>query len=208
MDACMMGNIEVAYELQNTCDYYIASPMEVPSSGFPYNVIIPYLYSDKIDDYTLNVCDAYSNYYTQEQNWGCCAAVDCKELPVFVNEINKYLGAYPGMELSSVQKYYKEYYDDRFKHLSYDIFDFLNEFTGGDLPSTFITQMNRTIIAKSFVISNSTEFPSFKNVDTSKLCGMGMYVPQENRKVWNEYLMTLTWTKDSGWKSYIDKLYN
>lgn len=42
-DACFMQSIEVAYELRDYTDYYIASPTETPGPGAPYDAIMPYL---------------------------------------------------------------------------------------------------------------------------------------------------------------------
>lgn len=43
MDCCYMGGIEVAYELRNHCDTYVAYPTEVLSNGAPYDKIVPIL---------------------------------------------------------------------------------------------------------------------------------------------------------------------
>ena len=42
-DACFMQSIEVAYELRQYADYFIASPAETPGPGAPYTEIMPYL---------------------------------------------------------------------------------------------------------------------------------------------------------------------
>ena len=45
-DACMMGNAEVGYELKDVTSHCIASVMETPVYGFPYDQILPYLYTE------------------------------------------------------------------------------------------------------------------------------------------------------------------
>lgn len=44
-DACFMQSIEVAYELRNSVEYIIASPMEIPGPGAPYHKIIAPMFS-------------------------------------------------------------------------------------------------------------------------------------------------------------------
>src|SRR5208283_1242357 len=39
-DACVMGGIETAYEYENYCDWYVASPNFEPEYGFPYDIIM------------------------------------------------------------------------------------------------------------------------------------------------------------------------
>ncbi|MDE7466858.1 MAG: hypothetical protein K2M61_00720 [Muribaculaceae bacterium] len=36
-DACYMGSVEVAYELQDCADYLVGSPSELPAAGMPYD---------------------------------------------------------------------------------------------------------------------------------------------------------------------------
>ena len=42
-DACMMGNVETAYELKDNARYFLAAPNSVPGEGFPYDKILPYI---------------------------------------------------------------------------------------------------------------------------------------------------------------------
>jgi hypothetical protein len=44
MDACLMGSVEVAYELKDKTDFIIASSTETIADGFPYDKIIPELF--------------------------------------------------------------------------------------------------------------------------------------------------------------------
>lgn len=74
-DCCNMQNIETAYELRNVCEYFIASPSEIPGEGAPYNLITKDFFLDKsllsksiIDDY-VNYYENYydKSHYTEEQ---------------------------------------------------------------------------------------------------------------------------------------------
>ncbi|WP_448516237.1 clostripain-related cysteine peptidase [Pseudothermotoga sp.] len=38
-DACLMGSVEVLYELKDLVDYFLASPGEIPSSGWDYGFL-------------------------------------------------------------------------------------------------------------------------------------------------------------------------
>ncbi len=43
--ACMMGNVETAYELRDKCAFMVGCMEVLPSPAFPYNEIIEYLYT-------------------------------------------------------------------------------------------------------------------------------------------------------------------
>lgn len=55
LDACLMGGIEVCYQLKEACDYIMASPTEIWSSGFSYDylaqTLFPYEGQTSIIDY-------------------------------------------------------------------------------------------------------------------------------------------------------------
>ena len=63
MDACLMGSVEVAYELRNKTDFIIASPTEIIYTGFPYVQIISELLRAKPD--FDKVAEEYINFYNQ-----------------------------------------------------------------------------------------------------------------------------------------------
>jgi hypothetical protein len=48
-DACSMGAIECMYELKDKADYIVASPSEVLTVGFPYQTILPRLFTKEAD---------------------------------------------------------------------------------------------------------------------------------------------------------------
>lgn len=61
-DACFMQSIEVAYELHDYTDYYIASPTETPGPGAPYDVILPYMAQKGA---SAALADAYFQIYDE-----------------------------------------------------------------------------------------------------------------------------------------------
>lgn len=59
-DACFMGSVEVLYELRHSARYFIASPAEILTDGFPYHHLLPYLIGKlQLEKAT----EAYYNYY-------------------------------------------------------------------------------------------------------------------------------------------------
>lgn len=48
--ACNMINIETVYQLRNKCDYVMGSAYSLPGYGYPYELIVPYLYTKPYAD--------------------------------------------------------------------------------------------------------------------------------------------------------------
>jgi hypothetical protein len=80
MDACDMNTIEVAWELRELCDYFIAS--ETQTNGYPYRSIIERLKLNP-DINASSLCeimiDAYSIHY-QYSSSNCLSVVDQTKL--------------------------------------------------------------------------------------------------------------------------------
>ena len=60
-DACLMGCVEVAYQMKDSVDYVISSPAEIMSTGFPYSKVMKHLFSSPAD--YIAVAEEYYNYY-------------------------------------------------------------------------------------------------------------------------------------------------
>ena len=78
LDGSNMASLEVAYELRNSVDYFVASQQEVPIDGFPYYLIMSRLMgeaSETLSDVTVDdigprelaaaICNDYAYYYNQ-----------------------------------------------------------------------------------------------------------------------------------------------
>jgi hypothetical protein len=63
-DACLMGGIEVAYQLRDKAKYIIASPTETLVAGFPYTEFIPLLFSETID--YREIVKIFTDYYENQ----------------------------------------------------------------------------------------------------------------------------------------------
>lgn len=66
-DACYMGNIETLYELRHVTDYFIASPTEILSSGFPYDKLYSEMFIPDAKRSSLAVAKQYVSHYQQKK---------------------------------------------------------------------------------------------------------------------------------------------
>ncbi|HEY8542129.1 MAG TPA: clostripain-related cysteine peptidase, partial [Pseudothermotoga sp.] len=63
MDACLMGSIEVLYELKGLVDYVVASSFSVPGDGYDYSFLNQITSTDDTLDVGEKIVDAYRQYY-------------------------------------------------------------------------------------------------------------------------------------------------
>lgn len=79
-DACLMANIETAYEIKNRAKYLLATPNSVPGDGFPYQYVMADLL--KMNEESLkDAADQYYNYYRMNSlEWDDFVAVSLTDL--------------------------------------------------------------------------------------------------------------------------------
>ena len=79
-DACLMANVETAFELRDCAHYMLAAPNSVPAEGFPYHKIMPDLL--KMDEASLKkVLDGYMYYFHHNNvQWDDFVAISLTDL--------------------------------------------------------------------------------------------------------------------------------
>ncbi|WP_418833064.1 clostripain-related cysteine peptidase [Phocaeicola sp.] len=205
LDACMMGSVEVAYELRNVADYCIASVMETPASGFPYQRMFHYL-SDTDVDYQ-RICTAFTDYY--QSGWGTCAAIDCSRLDnladAVAGELQNHAADISTLDYQSVQQYGRKISRSTdYRNFSFDIGDFFTQLNGGTIPPSIRTALDQAVIAKSCITGKYSYLPE---VDADRFCGIGMFFPEYTgvRSSWEDYYRTsISWYQAVGWDGLLN----
>lgn len=215
-DACMMGTAEVGYELKEVTSHCIASVMETPIYGFPYDQILPYLYTQNID-YSA-VCHEFISFNKKSNQWGTCAVMACSQMENLAEAVKAKLfewqEALPSVSMQNVQQYGVNSY----KYFSYDVLDFFRELgrKSGIVKTTDLNEaiasvqsaLNQAVIAKDCLSGVDYDFDGLV-IDGTRFCGIGMYIPKEvNDYVpdniswnnWNSYYeQSISWYRAAGW---------
>ncbi len=149
-DECFMSSIEALYTLRNNCDYIVASPCEIMGAGFPYDTVIPALYTNGGKDFDLQaVCQAYYDYYdSYSYPSGCVALTVTSELEALAEVIHQINVTNSSVEVdtSSIQAY---------ERLSNHVFFDLEEYmlakcaSNSTLSSELLSQMERAFPSES-----------------------------------------------------------
>lgn len=212
-DACMMGTAEVGYELRETTSYCIASVMETPVYGFPYDQILPYLYTENID-YPA-VCHEFMSFNKTNNLWGTCAVMDCSQMENLASAVKAKLSEWQDALSSVSMQNVQQYGVNSYKYFSYDVLDFFRELgrKSGVVKTTDLNEaiasvqsaLNQAVIAKDCLSGVDYDFEGL-TIDGTRFCGIGMYIPGEynryvaNKTTWNSYYeQSISWYRAAGW---------
>lgn len=215
-DACMMGTAEVGYELKEVTSHCIASVMETPVYGFPYDQILPYLYSENVD-YSA-VCHEFISFNKTKDVWGTCAVMDCSQMENLASAVKAKLSEWEDALFSVSMRNVQQYGVNNYKYFSYDVLDFFRELgrKSGIVKTTDLNEaiasvqsaLNQAVIAKDCLSGVDYDFDGLV-IDGTRFCGIGMYIPKEvNDYVpdniswnnWNSYYeQSISWYHAAGW---------
>lgn len=216
-DACMMGNAEVGYELKDVTSHCIASVMETPVYGFPYDQILPYLYTENID-YPA-VCHEFMSFNKTNNLWGTCAVMDCSQMENLASAVKAKLSEWQDALSSVSMQNVQQYGVNSYKYFSYDVLDFFRELgrKSGVVKTTDLNEaiasvqsaLNQAVIAKDCLSGVDYDFEGL-TIDGTRFCGIGMYIPGEynryvaNKTTWNSYYeQSISWYRAAGWADLI-----
>lgn len=190
-DACLMGGIEVAYELKDKCGMIGFSSAEILAEGFDYTkASLHLLGSEKADP--LQVCKDYFEYYDSQEGLyrsATISCVDCTQLDplaqVCARLFDKYSSAIAGLDSSKVQRYYRFNY-----HWFYDLESILCE---AGITSEELNQL-RGALDKCILYKSAT--PDFiGSFDISVFSGLSMFLPCQGGDYLKNFYKGLAWNK-------------
>ncbi|MCQ2155187.1 MAG: clostripain-related cysteine peptidase [Bacteroidales bacterium] len=197
-DMCLMGGIEVAYELRDVVDYIAFSPTEVLSDGFAYKTILQrLLYSQPSD--VVGVCTDYFEQYRKSGRSATISAIDCVHLDdlatVCTGLFEKYrdaiatLNQKSGIESGGVQ-YYCDLQSRRF------FFDLKDALAKAGASTSELSLLDVALRNCVMYHAETEKFNvSGENFKLKNCCGLSMYLPSSKRPVLNDSYEELAWNK-------------
>lgn len=194
-DACLMGGIEVAYELAGKCDMVGFSQAEVLAEGFNYGTLASHLLGNKASSDPESVCqDYFDQYITQDGVYqsATISLVDCRNLET-LSELcktlfEKYSGNISGISPGKVQRFYRSSH-----HWFYDLESIL---VNAGITDTELQQLHEAL-NECILYKGAT--PYFMNefaIDT--FSGFSMYLPSHGNSELDRFYKTLKWNKATG----------
>ncbi len=201
-DACLMGCVEVAYELRDVCDLIGFSQAEVLAEGLDYTKVAERLMKGETPD-PVQVCQDYFEYYDAQPDGDYRSAtislVDCRKLDPLAAVCRELVAAHRDGLMqanpASVQGY--------FRYGRYYFFDLLDIFghsgaTEGEMAS-LQQALDGCVVYKAAT-------PSFIGFDIRVFSGFSMYLPsistfypKKNFKYLNDfYRKEVAWNAATG----------
>ena len=193
-DACLMGGVEVAYELVGRCRKVGFSQTEVLAEGFDYRGLTSHLLNGGEPD-PESVCRDYYRQYENNSGYYQSATisfVDCSRLEPLAEIcgvlFSKYRAAINTLGKYQVQRYYRGNC-----HWFFDLEDILDK-AGADEDE--LKALNEALESCILYKAATDEFMlEFKIRDYS---GLSMYLPSQGDKELDKYYRTLRWNVATG----------
>lgn len=193
-DACLMGGIEVVYQMKDSVDYVISSPAEILSMGFPYSEVMKHIFRTPSD--LVSVAQEYYDFYNGQAGQMRSATISLVDTKALENVaqatkavFDKFRDSIATLSFSSVQRYYR--YD---KHWFFDFGDFITQLAGEEQAAPVLDALDKAVIYKA-----STPYFLDIYIDRNKYSGLSTYIPVSPAdEELASYYKTLEWNKAVG----------
>ncbi|MBR5104219.1 MAG: hypothetical protein IKV05_06000 [Bacteroidales bacterium] len=193
-DACLMGGVEVAYELRGKCGLVGFSQTEVLADGFAYQALPTHLLSGSAPDPKSVCMDYFEQYEVQSGLYrsATISLVDCNRLEpvaeICAELFDKYANEIAALDPFEVQRYYR--YDC---HWFYDLVDIVVKAGASEED---IDALNDAVDGCMVYRAATPGFMDSFTIDTYS--GFSMYLPCDGKAELDKYYRTLQWNIATG----------
>lgn len=190
-DACYMASLEVAYALRHCTDYLIASPTEVLTDGFPYQLFMQDLFMPEAN--VVNVAKQFYTYY--QSSYGTISVTKTDELAdlatacraIFQGKSEEELFAVPVEELQIME------YLTGNVHALYDCADYVRQLATDAQYAEFQSCLDRAVIYKATTPKSAYAYAYGTYLPINRFSGLSIYVPQAELAELNSWYQQLDW---------------
>ncbi|MCR4859561.1 MAG: hypothetical protein K5910_02730 [Bacteroidales bacterium] len=190
LDACLMGTVEVAWELKGICDYLVFSPTEIMDSGMIYTTLSWDMLSGGEAD-LRTYCEEYYNYYESQSGSyrsGTITLVDCSRLEYLADAFAAIVQAHRSeIETAIYKQVQRYYYSSSGLRFFYDLRDLCDKVGATE------AEMARLDAALAECVLYHAETPTFFDLSLERCCGLSVYIPDPLRVRLNAFYKTLSW---------------
>lgn len=194
-DACLMGGIEVAYELREKCGKIGFSQAEVLSEGLDYTRITHHLLGGEEADLE-SICNDYFVYYdSQKEDYlrsATTSLIDCSRLEPLAQVCREIFSNHrEGLE--AINPYYVQRYYRSNHHWFYDLESvIINAGATSQELEALYEALDGCVIYKAHTAEFMCEF------EINTFSGFSMYLPCNGTRELDKYYRTLEWNKATG----------
>lgn len=199
-DACLMGCVEVAYELRQVADYLIASPASILSTGFPYKNVVPNL-SRMTESSLLTVINQY--YAEYQYSIGTLSLVKLSQMEDVAQAMNKL------MQQEAAQKYANQIIPNNKQAFdtTYPCYDFGQMIDSIGVENKTYTATVKSALNKAIPYTVYSKYAYVNDWGVFSLeikfySGLTSYIPPSNiysETNYRKFYKKLDWYEASGW---------
>lgn len=193
LDACLMGGVEVAYELKDVCDYIGFSQTEIMADGYKYDTLVETLIPAHKPGNPEKVCRDYFEQYINSKSSPCATVsyIDCRKLGELAEACSG-IFASTRAKLDKLEEYDVQGFYQYGWHWFFDLRDVCVK-AGADAAS--LAKLDAAL-AGCVLYTDHTK--RFLNITIETDCGFSMYLPSEGNRVLTNYYKDLAWNKATG----------
>lgn len=192
MDACLMGSVEVAYELKDATDYLLLSPAEIMAAGMPYGDIMEQVFytEGEVGKRMTYIAASYFDYYSDRSTGGGTITLVRSDKLAALGEsvkaiLDKDRDKIAGLDMSDIQPYFR----GTLRHWFYDLTDFMEHISTDPAGlDKFHKAMDDAVVAKY-----ATE--KFLSIPIKKYSGLSTYISNPADSYLDSYYKKLAWNK-------------
>lgn len=207
-DACLMGGIEVAYQLRSKVGKLCCSAAEVPGNGFIYTNFSADLLADAASpEYFSKV---FFEHYKTAQETGVpsedsyygatISVVDCSKLEplagICANLFERYRANIASVDYNEVQRYYRSHYTVDYYRNFFDLEDILVH--AGITAEEHSALKEALDACISYKDATSSFMLNYGGFEINAYCGLSMYLPCKGNATLDEFYKTLDWNIATG----------
>ena len=198
-DACYMGSVEVLYELKNKADYIISSSTEVLSSGYPYNLVVPFLFQQTID-YKSVANSFFESYFKLDgvMQSATVSVVKTSELTNLAKSVSEIMSDINDIKLADYE--HIQQYTTNDNKLLFDLKGFItNTSQNSEKTRMFSEMLDKAVIFK--VSTNKI----LDELVINGFFGLSIFIPNSNNNKYYDFYKQYEWFKDFGYNNYFNK---
>ena len=197
-DSCLMGCVEVAYELKDKCDFIAFSPAEIKSQGFPYYMMMEPLFKDNdIVRALTDICAEYYEYYRKDYErdpWGSGGTISLVSTAALDHLAAEFSGIVArhrddiyNLKEEDVQGYFR--YG---RHWFFDLDHIVENVTESTELSRFRAALDKAVIYKAATAGFMLNKGGFYIYHYS---GLSSFIPMYDEQFLNNYYSKLKWNR-------------
>ncbi|MCD6551325.1 clostripain-related cysteine peptidase, partial [Thermotoga sp.] len=198
-DACLIGSLEVIYELRNVANYIVASSFEEPAEGWDYTFLSEIEPTSSASEVAISIVDYYRDFYSAEgsrEDGLSLAVYKTLQVEEFVSDLNSFISDLEA-DLNKVDAIYSDvvkcYIDNYNRPVLVDLGNFIDEWVSRGIVST--PDLSSVVVYSYGEIDGQTlSFP------------ISIFMP-ENMSCYRTYqadYQTLSFPSDTQWDEFLE----